>query len=296
MTLDLEAARKAMARLAEQLGMGALDTAQGMVDVVNAKMADAISTVTVRRGIDPRSFSLVAFGGAGPMHAVALAHQLDIDEVIVPVQPGTFSAWGMLHTDFRRDVRRTLYRELAPLSGEELDQEYRVLEEEGSAFLRAEGLSADAISFERTADLRYAGQEYALTVPIELVATGTAGPIDVAAVREHFDALYQERYGHSNPLAPAELVKIGVVATGRVSRPPAAAPHTDARHQWEHRQVLFAGEGHDCVIVPREQLAPGDQVKGGAIIEEATSTTVVPPGWAVSVIEGGHLVVRRQQP
>jgi N-methylhydantoinase A len=294
MTLDMEAARKAMALLAEQLGMGALETAQGMVDVVNAKMADAISTVTVRRGIDPRNFSLVAFGGAGPMHAVALAAQLEIDEVIVPVLPGTFSAWGMLHTDFRRDVRRTLYRDLSQLSGEELDREYRLLEQEGSTFLGDEGLSAGAISFERTADLRYAGQEYALTVPVGPAPAEGAEPTDVGAVRERFDALYQERYGHSNPMAPAELVKIGVVATGRVPRPPGAAPLTEGRSQWDHRRVLFDGQGHDCVIVPREQMAPGDELKGGAIIEEATSTTVVPPGWAVRVIEGGHLVVRRQ--
>jgi N-methylhydantoinase A len=293
MSLDAEAARKAMARLAEQLDMGVLETAQGMVDVVNAKMADAISTVTVRRGIDPRTFSLVAFGGAGPMHAVDLANQLDISEVIVPVLPGTFSAWGMLHTDFRRDVRRTLYRDLSQVDAGDLDAEYRRLEQEGADFLSAEGLPAEAVSFERTADLRYAGQEYSLTVPVGLAPEGSAGPIDVPGVRQLFDRLYMERYGHSNPAAPAELVKIGVVATGQVPRPAVAAPVTEARTGWDHRKVLFAGESHDCPIVPREQLAPGDQVEGGAIIEEATSTTVVPPGWALSVLEGGHLVIRR---
>ena len=226
------------------------------------------------------------------MHAVALAHQLDIDEVIVPVLPGTFSAWGMLHTDFRRDLRRTLYRDLSQVTGEELDEEYRRLEEEGAAFLSEEGLAVDAMSFERTADLRYAGQEYALTVPVEAAPMGPM-LIDVPGLRERFDHLYLERYGHSNPAAPAEMVKVGVVATGRVCRPATAAPPTEPRREWDHRTVLFDGHEHDCLIVPRERAGAGDQLKGGAIIEEATSTTVVPPGWVASVLEGAHLVVRR---
>ena len=293
MTLDPEAARAAMARLAEQLGMGLLETAQGIIDVVNAKMADAISTVTVRRGIDPRAFSLVAFGGAGPMHAVALAEELDIHEVIVPVLPGTFSAWGMLHTDFRRDLRRTLYRDLSEVAGDDLEDEYRQLEQEGAAFLSGEGLPVDAMSFERTVDLRYAGQEYALTVPIGPAPTAPGKPMDIPAVRQLFDHLYMDRYGHSNPAAPAELVKISVIATGQVPRPVAAAPLRESRGVWEHRRVLFRGEAHDCTIVPREQLAPHDEVSGGAIIEEATATTVVPPGWVARVLEGGHIVIRR---
>ncbi len=291
MALDGEAARKAMAQLADQLHMGVLETAQGMVNVVNAKMADAISTVTVQRGIDPRNFSLVAFGGAGHMHAAALAERLDIQEVIVPALPGTFSAWGMLNTDFRRDLRTTLYANLSDIVPAGLEASYRGLEQEGASFLAAEGVPQEDISFERTADLRYAGQEYTLTVSL-----GPPGPIDVPAVRTRFDQLYLERYGHSNPVAPGELVKIGVVATGRISRPGPATPGIEERGEWDHREVLFAGQGHDCVIVPREQLAPGDDISGPAIIEEATSTTVVPPGWAVSLLPGGHLLLSREEP
>ncbi|MGH9106729.1 MAG: hydantoinase/oxoprolinase family protein, partial [Acidimicrobiales bacterium] len=274
MSLDTEAARKAIARLGEQIGMDVLETAQGIVDVVNAKMADAISTVTVRRGIDPRGFALVAFGGAGPMHAADLAARLDIAEVIVPMLPGTFSAWGMLQTDFRHDLRSTLYRDLSQADPAEIGASYRQLEAEGASFLADEGIVPAAMAFERTADLRYAGQEYALTVTL-----GPPGEVDIAALRERFDRLYLERYGHSNPVAPAELVKLGVIATGKVPRPVPGAPAAEPRTAWGQRKAFFCGRAHDCTIATREQLAAGEQLKGPVIIEEATSTTVVPPGW-----------------
>jgi N-methylhydantoinase A len=291
MKLDLEAARKAIARLAEQLGIGVLETAQGIIDIVNAKMADAIRTVTIRRGIDPRGFRLVAFGGAGPMHAVELARQLDIAEVIIPALPGTFSAWGMLQTDVRRDLQQTHYRQLTGLDARELDAAYRELERQGAELLSEEGIPTERQSFERIADLRYEGQEYTLTVPL-----GPPGPIDVGALRQRFDELYMTRYGHASPEAPAELVKIGVVATGRIERPTPPTPNPEPRSTWEHRPVVFGAGSHDTVIVPREQLGLGDVIRGPAIIEEATSTTVVPPGWVATLLEGAHLSIRQEEP
>lgn len=290
MTLDVEAAHKVMAAFAGHLGLSVLETAQGMVEVVNAKMADAISTVTVQRGIDPRNFSLLAFGGAGPMHAVDLAARLDIQEVIVPMSPGAFSAWGMLHTDFRRDLRSTFYRDLSRLAVEDLDASYRSLEQEAASFLAEEGVALSAMAFERTADLRYAGQEYAQTVPI-----GPPGPIDLLALRRRFDDLYLERYGHANPAAPAEVVKVGVVATGRVSRPGALSHTPEPRSSWGRRQVHFAGREYDTLVAAREQLSKGDEIKGPAIVEEATSTTVVPPGWTAKVLVGGHLQITQEE-
>ena len=291
MALDTEAAKKAITRLGEQIGMSLLETAQGIIDVVNAKMADAISTVTVRRGIDPREFALLAFGGAGPMHAVDIAARLDIPEVIVPVFPGAFSAWGMLQTDFRRDVRSTHYEDLARADPLELGALYHGLEAEASAFLSEEGISTDDMSFERTADLRYAGQEYAVTISF-----GSSREVDVASLRQSFDALYLERYGHANPAAPAELVKIGVVATGRVPRPARAAPPPETRTPWRRRPGSFGGRPYECVVVPREELNTGERLKGPLILEEATSTTVVPPGWSARALEGGHILVQKEEP
>jgi N-methylhydantoinase A len=267
-----------------------LETAQGVIDVVNAKMADAISTVTVQRGIDPRGFSLFAFGGAGPMHAVDLAARLDIEEVIVPWSPGAFSAWGMLHTDFRQDRRSTFYRDLSRLPADDLEARYRELEEEAASFLALEGVAPPAMSFERTADLRYGGQEYAITVPL-----GPPGTVDISRIRDNFDDLYLERYGHSNPSAPAEIVKVGVVATGSIRRPATPSPEPERRARAGRRRVVFARHEHDALVVAREQLGKSDEIRGPAIIEEATSTTVVPPGWSASVLEGGHLLLSREQ-
>ena len=288
MPLDIEAASKAAARLGEQLGLDVRATAQGIVDIVNAKMADAIRTATVRRGIDPREFSLVAFGGAGPMHAVELAEQLEISEVVIPVSPGTFSASGMLETDIRHDVRRTFYASLAQVDRDTLEAAFLEVQEEGSTLLRDEGVESHDMSFERVADLRYQGQEYSLTLSL-----GPPGPIDLLQLRRRFDQLYLDRYGHSSPEAPVEIVRLGVAATGTVPRPAPCEPPCEPRGDWPLRGVVFKGAVIDTAIVPREQLAPSETYPGPMIITEATATAVVPPGWSVCRMPGGHLSIRR---
>src|SRR6185437_17000526 len=130
MTLDHAAAERALSAVAADVGLTTTELAEGMLAIVNARMADAMRTITVRQGIDPREYSLVAFGGAGPMHAVWLAEELEIAEVIVPWSPGTFSAWGMLQTDLRHDVVRSFYRPLADLENDEVDRAYAELRDE----------------------------------------------------------------------------------------------------------------------------------------------------------------------
>lgn len=225
------------------------------------------------------------------MHAVELARQLDITEVIVPVTPGTFSAWGMLQTDVRRDLQRTHYRQLTGLDPAELEGAFREIEKQGAALLSEEGIPTERQSFERTADLRYEGQEYALSIPV-----GTPGEtLDIAALRAVFDALYLTRYGHASPEAPAEIVKIGVVATGLIDRPRAETPSPEPRSPWIRRPVLFGAASYDAEIVPREEIGLGEVIHGPAIVEEATSTIVIPPGWAATVIEGAHLSIRQEE-
>ena len=166
MKLDREASVAALERLGSGFGLSVEAMAEGVVDIINAKMADAIRTITVQRGIDPRDFSLVAYGGAGPAQAAALADELGIGEVIIPVHPGAFSAWGMLQTDVRHDFKETLYGFWDQSDRETLEQAYRALEEEGRTFLEKEGIGDDDISFERGIDFRYFGQEYVLTIPV----------------------------------------------------------------------------------------------------------------------------------
>src|SRR5262249_4386121 len=204
------AGARAVHRSAEQVGLDDTAFAEGMLAIVNANMADAMRTITVKQGIDPRDYSLVAFGGAGPMHAVWLAEELEIREVIVPWSPGTFSAWGMLQTDIRHDVVRTFYQPLSALEQADVSVVYQELQREGADLLAEEGMAPDTHSFARSADMRYVGQEYTVAVAI--------GPqIDLAEIDAAFHEAHRVRYGHSTPGAPAEFVNLRLAAFGRIA-------------------------------------------------------------------------------
>ncbi|MEP4420876.1 MAG: hydantoinase/oxoprolinase family protein, partial [Nitratireductor sp.] len=285
MTLDRDKARMAVKKLADRFDMSTEAMAQGMIDIINAKMADAIRTITIRRGIDPRNFALVAYGGAGPAQAAALAQQLDIKEVIIPVMPGAFSAWGMLQTDVRHDFKMTYYGYWHEIAPEDLAEKFDSLEENGRDYLRKEGFTDAEISFERFADFRYHGQEYVLTVPVP------AGPVDLNAVRGSFDAAYERQYGHSSPDAVVEVANLRVAALGTLERPAIPDPRASQRTAARGRKVYFDGTEHETAIVNRSEIAAGETVEGPAIIEEATATTLLPPDWRAEVIAGGQLLL-----
>ncbi len=289
MTLDRDAASKALADMGSRFGMSAEAMAQGVVDIVNAKMADAIRTITIQRGIDPRDFSLVAFGGAGPAQAAALAEELQIREVIIPVHPGAFSAWGMLQTDVRHDFKETLYSFWDLIGPNELRNAFEGLQAKGRAYLMEEGIAADAISFERAIDFRYYGQEYVLTIPVP------DGPIDMDTVRKTFDEAYERQYGHSSPENRVEMANIRVAALGRLPRPDNAPPALEKAKPSREREVFFSGSPQNTAIIDRNDIAGGTFVAGPAIIEEGTATTLVPPGWRATMIDGGHLSLTRTQ-
>ncbi len=287
MTLDRDAAHEALGRMGERFGMNAEAMAQGVVDIVNAKMADAIRTITVQRGIDPRDFTLVAFGGAGPAQAAALAEELRIGEVVIPVHPGAFSAWGMLQTDVRHDFKETLYSFWDLMEVERLDAAFEALSEKGRDYLVDEGINRTDISFVRSIDFRYHGQEYVLTITLP------DGPIDMDAVRRTFDDAYERQYGHSSPDNRVEMANIRLAALGALPRPANAPPVAKEARAERTRDVFFNGEGQTTRIVDRNALSAGDTVEGPAIIEETTTTTLVPPGWQVQLIEGGHMALSK---
>jgi N-methylhydantoinase A len=288
MTLDVEKARAVVGALGRRFGLSTEAMAQGIIDIINAKMADAIRTITIRRGIDPRDFSLVAYGGAGPAQAAALAEQLEIPEVIVPVMPGAFSAWGMLQTDIRHDFKMTYYEYWERVDRDGLEEKFAKLEAEGGVYLRKQGVKAEDIAFERLADFRYHGQEYVLTIPIPI------GPIDMHGVRRSFDAAYDLQYGHSSPDYRVEVTNLRVAALGRLKRPGAAEPAAAEPRQKRRRSVYFGGRPHDTTIIDRAGIAPGEIVRGPAIIEEPTATTLVPDNWQVETIAGGHMALTRK--
>jgi N-methylhydantoinase A len=290
MSLDQAAAERALASVAADVGLGTVELAEGMLAIINARMADAMRTITVKQGIDPREFALVAFGGAGPMHAVWLAEELEIAEVIVPWSPGTFSAWGMLQTDMRHDVVRSFYQPLAGVRDDEVAAALESLEAEGSELLEQEGIGPDARYFARSADMRYVGQEYTVNVPL-----GSA--ISLEEIDGVFHDAHRVRYGHSTPGAPVEFVNLRLAAMGRIATAasPYHAPADGAEPLLGTRTVVFAGVEHDTQVLLRDRLAFGSRHEGPVVIEEQSSTTLVPPGHVAALDEHGNIVITRIQ-
>jgi N-methylhydantoinase A len=292
MTLDVEAAERAVAALAAELGLETVELAEGICDVINAKMAQAIRTLTVEKGIEPRDFALVAFGGAGPMHAAFLAQELEIGEVIVPRFPGAFSAWGMLETEIRKDFSRAYFTPLGDADLADLARTLEELETEGLESLAEEGLTPESRRVEHALDVRYVGQEYTLTIPL----TGAGEPAEEgfpAALAGRFHSAHDTRFGHSNPGAPVELVVARSTALGDLGRAePQHFPLADrAGYAHGERHVVFGRRELQARTVRRHDLLPGSAVAGPAIVVEQTATTVVPPGSEVRVDELGTLVI-----
>ena len=291
MELDPGAARDALGTLAGELGLGTTELAEGVCDVINAKMAQAIRTLTVEKGVEPRDFALVAFGGAGPMHAAFLAQELEVPEVIVPRFPGAFSAWGMLETEIRKDFARSFYVALADVDRDALAGELEEQEREAVAALAEEGIGEDRGRVEHAVDIRYAGQEYTLTIPL-LSAHEPRDDGFPKAISARFDEAHDQRFGHANPGAPIELVAIRSTGLGDLGRAqPERLEAATAEPSFDERTIVFGGRERVARILRREELLPGAEVAGPAVIVEATATTVVPPGSTVAVDALGTLIM-----
>lgn len=274
MTLDEGAAARAIHSVAAEVGLEDVALAEGMLSIINAKMADAMRTITVAQGIDPRDFSLLAFGGAGPMHAVWLAKELGISEVIVPFSPGTYAASGMLQTDVRHDLARNFYRSLSEVVPEDVAQVCAELAGDGRSALRAQDIDPEDMYFQYSADMRYVGQEYSVNVPIGEMA-------DLEEIARTFHGAYRVRYGHSTPTAPVEFVTLRAAAQGRLKRKLGVPrPLADGRDPViGSRRVVFEGEPLETPILARPWMPVRQKYRGPLIVEEQSATTVVPPGY-----------------
>ena len=288
MALDEAAAERALEGVAGQVGLNTTELAEGMLAIINARMADAMRTITVKQGIDPREFALVAFGGAGPMHAVWLAEELEIGEVIVPWSPGTFSAWGMLQTDMRHDVVRSFYQPLAAVEAQTVAATFASLEAEGAELLEQEGVPAGDRYYARSADMRYVGQEYTVNVVVDET-------ISLEAIDASFHHGHRQRYGHSTPSAPVEFVNLRVAAMGRIAStaPAYQAPTDQADPLLGRRQVVFAGQEHETPVLLRQNMRAGASHAGPLVIEEDSATTVIPPGHTAALDEFGNVLITR---
>lgn len=287
LTLRRELAESAIASIADALGTETLAVADGILRIVGTRVAGAVREVTVEQGHDPADFALLAYGGAGAMIAGDVARELGIPRVIVPPGPGAFAAFGMLLTDVIHDFAQTWVVELAQADPIELTRMYAELEGRGREALEADGFRPRASQLLRTAELRFAGQEHTVAVP---VPDGDLTPEAVADVAEKFAEMHEDRYGHRMP-DPVELVTARLRAVGRVPRPelPLLAPGDVERARIGTRQVLGDDESVSYEVYHRERLGRGGVLVGPAIIEELTATTVVHPGDILEVGDHGEL-------
>ncbi|MEV4799605.1 hydantoinase/oxoprolinase family protein [Nonomuraea sp. NPDC049421] len=289
MTLDAEAAGAAVAELAGRLRLDPLELAEGVCAVANEKMAQAIRTLTVEHGVEPREFALVAFGGAGPMHAAFIARELGISEVVVPRFPGAFSAWGMLEADVRRDLTDPYFRPQGVLDGGDMSQRLVALEREALDALDAQGVPEERRRVEHAVDMRYEGQDYTLTIPLrDATEPAQAGFLECVAAR--YAEAHTSRYGHATPEAPVEFVLLRSTGFGSFPRTAAPAAGAEAPQEAGVRDVIFDGEVHRTPVLRRSGL--DGELTGPAIVVEETATTVVPPGCLASVDDNGFLIMK----
>src|SRR5215475_9243560 len=294
MPLDHAAAEAAIGkRLAIPLGVDARTAAAAVIDVVNHAMAEALKIVSVQRGHDPRDFSLAAFGGAGPLHAAALAEELGIATVVCPPIPGAFSALGLVGTDLRRDYVRTVYTTAATADPSVLEAAFRAMEAEGSDTLERAGINARRRRFDRSVDARYAGQSYELNVPIASGAVDTAA---IGGIAEAFHIRHAQTYGHDNRAEPVQFVSLRVAAIGiipplTIRQQPAAAGTRSAkppREVWFRSTGTIAAQVHD-----RARMAEGAVVYGPGVVESLESTILIPPGWQARMDSDGFILMTR---
>ena len=292
--IDHAAAAAAIAkRLAEPLGVDARSAAAAVIDVVNHAMAEALKIVSVQRGHDPREFVLAAFGGAGPLHAAALATELGIGEIVCPPIPGAFSALGLIGTDLKRDYVRTVYTTTASADPAALDAVFAALETEGSAMLDRAGVAREQRRFERSVDARYERQSYELSIATPPRA------LDAAALAEIADAFHDRHrltYGHDNRSEPVQLVSVRVAAIGAIppllvrdrTAPAGSNAVKSTREVWFRQTGAIPASVYDRRRMPAGLVAPGP-----AIIESLESTILVPPEWQARMSEDGFVVLTR---
>jgi N-methylhydantoinase A len=292
MPLDAESARRGLdAVLGAALQMDAIEVALGVVKIAVAKMSLAVRGVSVERGYDPRDFALVAFGGAGPLHAVEIARDLQIPTVIVPNLPAHFSALGMLMADVRQDYVRTYYRRLRDADYAELASIYAELAVAGNATLDRAGVEASERSFQYSMDLRYVGQEFWLQVPVTQAQIRDA---DTEAIHGRFTEIHDHRFGHAAPDEPLELVNVRLTAIGarpKIRFPPVATDGAGALRGRRPIHLDDAARTTSCAVYRRELLAPGTEIDGPAVVEEYASTTVLFAGDRLRVADTGELIV-----
>jgi N-methylhydantoinase A len=296
--LDREAARQAIQqRIARPLGLGLEEAAAGIIEIVNNNMARAIRTVSIGRGHDPRQFALVAFGGAGPLHACRLAELLDIPAIVIPPTPGVLSTYGLLSTDLKNDYVQTCYQGGPQYDLGRVAAVYHDLETQAFEWLRSEQVPPDAQRLLRSADLRYAHQSFELTCALP------AGELTPALIQHLVEAFHREHrrlYTYDLPKAPVELVNLRVTALGllpKLTAPEAGHSATDLNRALAGVRPVYFDHLDGFTDTPcymRQRLGPGMLFAGPAIVDQDDTTTVIHPHFSARVDAAGNLILERQ--
>ena len=295
MKLDEDAAHRAIEELANSLGMSKLEAAEGVLTVINSNMANAIRSRTVQKGIDPREFALVAFGGAGPLHGVEVAAMLGFREVIVPPYPGITSAMGLLTTDLKYDTIRTQFQVSGNVDLDRLNADIAAMEDQLRRQFVADHLEAASMSFVRDGDLRYVGQGYELKIPFPV---GVIGKRELEEIWKRFHEAHEREYGHAFPSNPIEIVNVRVIGVGQMPKiTKLAAPEGATLEKARVRtgQCVFRIDGElrsfETSFYRRHLLPVGQVFTGPAIVLQKDSTTVVPPGCSAINDPAGNLIL-----
>lgn len=291
MSLDKAGSVRALESVAEPLGMTVADAAEGIVRVINVKMQEAVKAISTMRGHDLRDFMLLAFGGAGPLHAGRIAEELGMAGVIVPLHSGVYSAMGLVMSDVKHDYIRSRLSNLARTEAQSVEGEFVALAQNAVAELNAEGFGVADIVLERALDLRYAGQGYEITMPVPDELTDSA----LEDVRRQFDEAHRQMFGHTAPDEPVEIVSYRLRSIGRVS--PVALPAFEATGLGveqairEHRPMCFDRQMVDCPVYERGKLDVGVSFAGPAVVDQLDCTTVVFPGQSARVDQHKNIII-----
>lgn len=289
--LDPGLAEKALEKIAAHYGIGVEEAALGVIRTANSNMLNALKLVSVRRGYDPRDFTMVVMGGNGGVLGAFLAAELKIKKVVVPNMPGTFSAWGMLMADLRQDFVKTRIMPAAGCGADEINAIYAEMEEEALAVFARQGVPRRDVVFLRTADMRYVGQEHTVRTP---VGSGPVAEEDLGAIRCSFDRIHRRQYTFSLDGAPVEFVNFNLTALGTVKKPrlQKLAPGPRNPAPAGERVVDFDQYGRlNSRVYDRGALGPGSRIAGPAVVEEAKAVTVVCPGQELEVDGYGNLII-----
>jgi len=293
MNLDKKAAENSLKKLSNKLNLTVKETAEGICNVADAKMAGAIRQITVRKGLDPREFVLAAYGGAGPMHACLTAAELGIETILVPVMPGTFSAWGMHQSDIRQDSVRTYKCVVEAVPIDDINSKYEEMKKEIDKILKQQNISEDKSKYIRSADLRYQGQDMTLNV---VFAEDNLTQESIKKLRDSFDNLHLSVYGHNNIDSNVEVVNVRLTGLGLLDRMPAQKKQRESTNSVEPikiQKVIFYGKEYETKFYDREEFKSGAKFIGPAVIEELTTTTVIPPGYVFEIDEFLNIIIKK---